>query len=135
MGLLPGSLAQELTRRGRLAWRDALGAAADTCRGLDAGWARGIVHRDVKPSNLLRDAGGRVKVADFGLAKDLSHELDLTAPGLVVGTPLYVSPEQASGRRLDARADLYSLGATLFHLLSGQPPFTADTPLDLIVRH
>jgi len=135
MELLAGSLTNELHARGRLPWREALSVAADACRGLDAGWQRGIVHRDVKPSNLLRDDAGTVKVADFGLAKDLSRDLDLTAPGLVLGTPLYVSPEQAAGRRLDCRADLYSLGATLFHLLTGHPPFTADTPLELIVRH
>ena len=135
MELLPGSLAHELARRGRLPWREALAAMRDTCRGLEAGWERGIVHRDVKPSNLLRDASGTIKVADFGLAKDISRDLDLTAAGMVLGTPLYVSPEQAAGRRADCRADLYSLGATLFHLLSGRPPFSADTPLELIVRH
>ncbi len=135
MELLPGSLGHELSRRGRLPWQEALIAARDACRGLDAGWARGIVHRDVKPSNLLRDDSGGVKVADFGLAKDISRDLDLTAAGMVLGTPLYVSPEQASGRRADFRADLYSLGATLFHLLTGRPPFAADTPLELIVRH
>ena len=135
MELLPGSLAHELARRGRLPWQEALAAARDACRGLDAGWTRGIVHRDVKPSNLLRDERGGVKVADFGLAKDISRDLDLTAAGMVLGTPLYVSPEQASGKRADFRADLYSLGATLFHLLSGRPPFAADTPLELIVRH
>ena len=135
MELLPGSLAHELSQRGRIPWREALEAARDACRGLEAGWTRGIVHRDVKPSNLLRDAKGGVKVADFGLAKDISRDLDLTAAGMVLGTPLYVSPEQAAGRRADFRADLYSLGATLFHLLSGRPPFAADTPLELIVRH
>jgi tetratricopeptide (TPR) repeat protein len=135
MELLPGSLAHELARRGRLPWRDALLVVRDACLGLDAGWSRGIVHRDVKPSNLMRDAAGGVKVADFGLAKDISRDLDLTAPGLVLGTPLYVSPEQAAGKRLDFRADLYSLGATLFHFLTGHPPFTANTPLELIVRH
>lgn len=135
MELLPGSLAHELARRGRLPWREALLSSRDACLGLEAGWARGIVHRDVKPSNLLRDDSGGVKVADFGLAKDISRDLDLTAPGLVLGTPLYVSPEQAAGTRLDFRADLYSLGATLFHLLTGHPPFTANTPLELIVRH
>ena len=135
MELLPGSLAHELARRGRLPWREALLVLRDACLGLEAGWSRGIVHRDVKPSNLLRDDSGGVKVADFGLAKDISRDLDLTAPGLVLGTPLYVSPEQAAGARLDFRADLYSLGATLFHLLAGHPPFTANTPLELIVRH
>lgn len=135
MELLPGSLAHELARRGRLPWHEALAAARDACRGLDAGWSRGIVHRDVKPSNLLRDERGGVKVADFGLAKDISRDLDLTAAGMVLGTPLYVSPEQASGKRPDFRADLYSLGATLFHLLAGKPPFSADTALELIVRH
>jgi tetratricopeptide (TPR) repeat protein len=135
MELLPGSLADELKRRGRLPWIEALTAARQACLGLDAARQRGIVHRDVKPSNLLRDASGVIKVADFGLAKDLSSALELTLQGVVLGTPLYVSPEQGCGRATDHRSDLYSLGATLFHLIAGRPPFHAPTPFELIVRH
>lgn len=135
MELLPGSLADELKRRGRLPWTEALTAARQACLGLDAARQHGIVHRDVKPSNLLRDASGVIKVADFGLAKDLSSALELTLQGVVLGTPLYVSPEQGCGRPTDHRSDLYSLGATLFHLISGRPPFHAPTPFELIVRH
>src|SRR5436190_10545053 len=135
MELLPGSLADELGRRGRLPWDEALRAARDACRGLEAASKKGIVHRDVKPSNLLRDAAGTVKVGDFGLAKDLSSDLELTMEGVVLGTPLYVSPEQGCGRETDLRSDLYSLGATLFHLMTGRPPYHAATPFEIIVRH
>jgi serine/threonine-protein kinase len=135
MELLPGSLADELARRGRLPWDEALRAGRDACHGLEAASRKGIVHRDVKPSNLLRDAGGTVKVGDFGLAKDLSSDLELTLEGVVLGTPLYVSPEQGCGRETDLRSDLYSLGATLFHLITGRPPYHAATPFEIIVRH
>ena len=135
MELLPGSLADDLVGRGRLPWQEALRAARDACLGLEAAWKKGIIHRDVKPSNLLRDANGVIKVADFGLAKDLSSDLELTLEGTVLGTPLYVSPEQGCGRPADLRSDLYSLGATLFHLIAGRPPFHAPTPFALIVRH
>ena len=91
MELLPGSLADELRRRGRLPWTEALTAARQACLGLDAARQRGIVHRDVKPSNLLRDQAGVIKVADSGLAKDLSSALELTMQGVVLGTPFYVS--------------------------------------------
>lgn len=135
MELLPGSLADELVTRGRFAWQEALRAARDACLGLEAAWTKGIIHRDVKPSNLLRDTNGVIKVADFGLAKDLSSDLELTLEGMVLGTPLYVSPEQGCGRATDLRSDLSSLGATLFHLIAGRPPFHAVTPFELIVRH
>ena len=135
MELLPGSLADELARDQRVPWSRALRAARDACLGLDFAWKKGIVHRDVKPSNLLRDPSGAVKVGDFGLAKDLSSELELTLQGVVLGTPLYVSPEQGCGRATDQRSDLYSLGAALFHLVGGRPPYHAATPFDLIVRH
>jgi hypothetical protein len=135
MELLPGSLAQELQRQGRFSAANAAAAIRDACRGLEAAWQQGIVHRDIKPSNLLRDASGTVKVADFGLAKDLAAEIQLTAADVVLGTPLYVSPEQASGRPVGVASDLYSLGATLYHLLVGRPPFQSTSALDVIVRH
>ena len=135
MELLPGSLAQELHRAGRLPPDAIRLVARDVCMGLDAVWQRGIVHRDIKPSNLLRAADGTVKVADFGLAKDLAVELHLTAADVVLGTPWYVSPEQAAGKAAGVAADLYSLGATLYHLASGHPPFESANALDVIVRH
>jgi serine/threonine protein kinase len=95
------------------------------------------VHRDIKPENLLVAPGGDVKVADFGLARVLagSEGMDLTQDGMTLGTPLYMSPEQAEGRVVDARSDLYSLGATIYHLLAGRPPFDGPTPLAVAMAH
>jgi hypothetical protein len=135
MELMPASLSQELHQRGRFSSDDLRGVIRDVCLGLDAVWKRGIVHRDIKPSNLLRSDDGTVKVADFGLAKDLSLELNLTAADVVLGTPWYVSPEQAAGKPVGVASDLYSLGATLYHLAAGRPPFDSANALDVIVRH
>ena len=135
MELMPASLSQELQRNGTFSADAIRDVARDVCLGLDAVASRGIVHRDIKPSNLLRSADGRVKVADFGLAKDLGLELNLTAADVVLGTPWYVSPEQASGKAVGIQSDLYSLGATLYHLIAGRPPFDSRNALDVIVRH
>ncbi|HFE47081.1 MAG TPA: serine/threonine protein kinase, partial [Nannocystis exedens] len=82
-----------------------------------------VVHRDVKPSNLVVTLGGAVKVTDFGLAKALQEDLSITATGVFVGTPDYLAPEQAMGKEVDARADVYALGCSLYHMCSGHPPF------------
>ena len=95
----------------------------------------GIVHRDIKPENLLVTPAGEVKVADFGLARVLEDDLELTQQGMALGTPLYMSPEQAAGRPVDVRSDLYSLGASVYHLLAGQPPFTGPTSLAVALAH
>ena len=134
-GTVPASLSQELHQRGRFSAGDLRAIARDVCLGLDAAWRRGIVHRDIKPSNLLRSADGTVKVADFGLAKDLSLELNLAACDAVRGTPWYFSPDEAAGTTAGVSSDLYSLGATLYHLASGRPPFDSANVLDVIVRH
>jgi serine/threonine protein kinase len=135
MELLPHSLSHELRQKGRFAIAECCEAGRDACRGLEAAAARGIVHRDVKPSNLLRDQSGAVKVADFGLAKDLALDLHLTTPGMILGTPLYSSPEQALGKAVGVQSDLYSLGATLYHFAAGRPPFESPNALDTLVRH
>ena len=95
----------------------------------------GIVHRDIKPENLLVTPAGEVKVADFGLARVLEDDLELTQQGMALGTPLYMSPEQAAGRPVDVRSDLYSLGASVYHLLAGQPPFSGPTSLAVALAH
>ncbi len=96
----------------------------------------GIVHRDIKPENILFSHSGEVKVADFGLARMLSSNTKtLTQVGVAMGTPLYMSPEQIEGREVDVRSDIYSLGVTSYHLLTGLPPFTGDTALAIAVQH
>jgi len=95
----------------------------------------GIVHRDIKPENLLVTPAGEIKVADFGLARVLEDDLELTQQGMTLGTPLYMSPEQASGGPVDVRSDLYSLGATAYHLLTGHPPFQGATSVAVAIAH
>lgn len=104
-------------------------------RGLRAARRAGIIHRDVKPSNLIRDRDGTVKIADFGLAKPVDGDVAITQEGGFVGSPLYMSPEQGGGDPVDHRSDMYSLGATMFHLLSGEPPFDGTSPLKVITSH
>ena len=107
----------------------------DVARGLRAAQNAGIIHRDIKPSNLIRSAEGVVKIVDFGLAKRLHDGAHTTNDLRFVGSPLYMSPEQANGDALDQRSDMYALGATFFHLLTGHPPFVAPTPLEVMVAH
>ncbi|TWT33626.1 Serine/threonine-protein kinase PrkC [Posidoniimonas corsicana] len=96
----------------------------------------GVVHRDIKPENLMLTQSGELKVADFGLARvSTPTEQQLTQVGVTMGTPLYMSPEQIEGRPVDARSDLYSLGVTAYHLLSGEAPFRGETPLAVAVQH
>ena len=96
----------------------------------------GLVHRDIKPENLLLTKKGLVKVADFGLCRDQDREKShVTQPGVTMGTPLYMSPEQAQGHTLDHRSDLYSLGVTFYHMFAGRPPFLADSPIALALKH
>jgi eukaryotic-like serine/threonine-protein kinase len=116
------SLAQLLARQGRLAPRRAVELAVEVCAALAAAHAQGLVHRDVKPANVLVDAEGRVQVADFGIVK-AAAATTLTGTGMVLGTAAYLSPEQAQGGPVDARSDLYSLGCVLYELLCGSPPF------------
>jgi len=129
------SLKAWLEVRGPLDARQALAVLADVGAALTKAAQQGIVHRDIKPENLLVTPAGEVKVADFGLARVLAHDSELTQHGTTLGTPLYMSPEQAEGRAVDPRSDLYSLGATVYHLLAGRPPFSGPTPLAVAMAH
>ncbi len=102
---------------------------------LDHAHAANIVHRDVKPENILVTLGGQAKLCDLGLARSTGEDMRITQAGMTVGTPYYVSPEQVQGKEPDIRADIYSLGATLYHLVTGQPPFDGETPMAVMLKH
>jgi hypothetical protein len=123
-----------LTAEGRLPWPDVLAMALQVSLALKHAHDRGIIHRDLKPSNLLRAADGTVKLTDFGIAKVFAGT-HLTATGGVVGTAEYLSPEQATGKPVTRRSDLYSLGVVLYTLLTGQTPFEGDNVVDLLHKH
>jgi predicted Ser/Thr protein kinase len=128
-------LQKVLKKKGKLAVADALAVTKRIALALGAAHKMGIVHRDIKPANILLTKQGRVMVADFGLARDLRSGSTLTGTQEVMGTPQYLSPEQARGESLDGRSDLYSLGATLYTLLSGRAPFSGTTPVSIAVKH
>ena len=129
------SLEERIDHAGYLELREALRITRLAAEGLAAACRAGVVHRDVKPSNILLTHDGGVKVADFGLAKPVSGELTLTSESMVVGTPNYMAPEQAEGRQVDHRADIYALGITLFHMLTGRPPFSGGSPVSIVMQH
>jgi serine/threonine protein kinase len=103
--------------------------------GLECAHRNGIVHRDVKPANILVRKDGHLLLTDFGIAKILEGTTNLTRVGTGIGTPQYMSPEQGTGQMVDRRSDIYSLGIVLFHCLTGRVPFTADSPLTITLKH
>jgi len=135
MEYVPGeTLKQRIRRLGQLPVTEALAYAIEIARALQAAHDRGIVHRDVKPQNVLIDEEGRARVTDFGIARTLDED-GLTADGRVLGTTDYVSPEQALGRRVGPQSDLYSLGIVLYEMLVGDVPFKADNQVAVAMRH
>ncbi|MBZ5588289.1 MAG: protein kinase [Acidobacteriia bacterium] len=135
MELIDGeSLGERVLRRDFPSAPDALELAAQVAEALGAAHALGVVHRDIKPGNVMITRQGRVKVADFGVAKAAGDGTDLTRTGIVVGSPAYMAPEQVRGEVLDGRADLFSLGVVLYELLMHRKPFPADTVTTLIYQ-
>ncbi len=128
------SLDRVLDARGPLAEREGLEILLQCARGLEAARRCGIVHRDVKPGNVMIGEDGTAKLADFGLAKAREGMATLTQSGQLLGTPAYMAPEQMEGEGVDHRSDLYSLGVTLFEMLTGQRPFQAETPMGIIAK-
>jgi serine/threonine-protein kinase len=138
MELVPGEpLSALIARYGRLSTAATLGIVGQAADALAAAHAAGIVHRDIKPGNLLVTADGTTKITDFGIARALwgAQASHLTQTGMVMGTASYVSPEQATGGTITSATDIYSLGVVAYECLTGAPPFTADTPVAIAVAH
>jgi len=115
--------------------RAVMGVARQICRGLQAAHEEGIIHRDIKPQNVLIDSKGEVKLMDFGIARMAESKEAMTAVGLVIGTPHYMSPEQVQGRPLDPRSDVYSMGIMIYEMLVGKRPFDSDSLTAILTAH
>ncbi|MBN1312841.1 MAG: serine/threonine protein kinase [Anaerolineae bacterium] len=135
MRYLPSGTLSDRIKKGGMPLREAITIFSQIARALDYAHSNGVIHRDLKPGNILIDQQGNSFLSDFGIAKSLEQTLDLTGTGGVVGTPTYMSPEQGLGEPLDARSDIYSLGVLLFEMLTGKLPFEADNAMALMLKH
>ncbi len=127
MELMPGHTLRDLVEsQGPLPVNEAIDHLLDVLDGLEAAHSIGVIHRDLKPSNCFLDQDGRIKVGDFGLAKSLVTNADITQTGTFLGTPQFAAPEQIRREKIDQRTDIFAVGATLFYLLTGKPPFSGD---------
>ncbi len=129
------TLAQVVEQDGPLPPELALEYLHQVVQGMRAAHAKEIIHRDLKPSNLIVSEHGLVKITDFGLAKIVTSSVEITATGIIMGTPLYMSPEQGRGDPVDHRSDIYSLGCTFYQLLTAKPPYEGDTAMAVILKH
>jgi serine/threonine protein kinase len=129
-----GTLKDKLKQSGPLSTTDALKFVIQAAEGLGAAHEHGIIHRDVKPANMLLRKDGHLLLSDFGIVK-IMEATNLTRVGTGIGTPQYMSPEQGTGQAVDASSDIYSLGIVLFHCLTGRVPFNAESPLTITVKH
>ncbi len=135
MEYVPGQDLRALIRQtGQLTAAKALSIARQVCEGLAEAHALGVVHRDLKPGNILIDKDGNARIMDFGIARSLQGK-GITGAGVMIGTPEYMSPEQVEGKEADQRSDIYSLGIILYEMLTGRVPFEGDTPLAIAVKH
>jgi serine/threonine-protein kinase len=130
------TLKEVLAVEGRLAPRRALEITAEICAALEFSHRHGIIHRDIKPGNVMLTQTGQIKVMDFGIARALANSgSTMTQTSAVIGTAQYLSPEQARGESVDARSDVYATGCVLYELLAGQPPFVGDSPVSVAYQH
>jgi serine/threonine-protein kinase len=128
------SLSDEL-KQGPIGLKRGLKIVWDICRGMSAAHQVGVVHRDLKPPNILLNESGLVKVVDFGLAALNHADARLTRTGVLIGTPTYMAPEQVRARTIDARTDIYSLGVIMYEIFTGRPPYVADDPMAILFQH
>ncbi|MFI5778454.1 Stk1 family PASTA domain-containing Ser/Thr kinase [Nocardia sp. NPDC051570] len=137
MEYVDGDTLRDLVRgKGPLPPRRAMEIIADVCAALDFSHKNGIVHRDMKPANIMINRQGAVKVMDFGIARAIADSSNpMTQTAAVIGTAQYLSPEQARGEQVDARSDVYSVGCVLYEILTGEPPFTGDSPIAVAYQH
>ncbi|WP_214406694.1 Stk1 family PASTA domain-containing Ser/Thr kinase [Pseudonocardia lacus] len=136
MEFVDGQTLREIVKtEGPMSQQRVVEVMADVCAALDFSHRHGIIHRDVKPANIMITHGGAVKVMDFGIARALGEGQNVTQTAAVIGTAQYLSPEQARGEAVDARSDVYAAGCVLFELLTGEPPFTGDTPVAVAYQH
>ncbi len=130
------TLRDVLKNEGPLPPKRAMEIVADICAALDFSHRHGIVHRDIKPANVMLNRAGAVKVMDFGIARAVADgQATMTGTAAVIGTAQYLSPEQARGEAVDARSDVYATGCVLYELLTGEPPFTGDSPVAIAYQH
>lgn len=135
MEIVSGSNLESRLRAGPLPFREVIEAGLQVVQALKEAKERGVIHRDIKPGNLILSSSGRIKVTDFGLSKTEKGGLQITGSRQITGTPFYIAPEQARSEATDFRSDIYSLGATLYHLAYGRPPFEGDNFMAVISRH
>jgi eukaryotic-like serine/threonine-protein kinase len=136
MEFVDGQTLREIVKtQGPMTQQKVTEVMADVCAALDFSHRHGIIHRDVKPANIMITRAGAVKVMDFGIARALGEGQNVTQTAAVIGTAQYLSPEQARGEAVDARSDVYAAGCVLYELLTGEPPFTGDTPVAVAYQH
>lgn len=130
-----GNLLDVIRSRARIGFAQVADWMEQVVQALRAAHRNNIIHRDIKPANIMLTDDGIVKVVDFGLAKIFFEDSYMTQEGMVLGTPSYMAPEQSQGRAVDHRADIYSVGATFYHLITGRAPFTGDSPVQIMMKH